>query len=119
MVVDDSRVVLAEMKKLLGDSEFEVVSYCRCGADAIEGYAGVKPDVVTMDIVMPGIDGVETTKQLLDKFPDARIVLVSSLTYYADAVDWRAMGAKGFVYKPFSQAELLKGLRGAVGLPVE
>ena len=60
MVVDDSRMMELQICKLLEDSEFEVAAYCENGEEAITRYEEIHPDVVTMDIIMPGIDGLET-----------------------------------------------------------
>ena len=57
MVVDDSRVMELQIRKLLEGSDFEVSAYCENGEEAITRYAELRPDVVTMDIIMPGIDG--------------------------------------------------------------
>lgn len=114
MVVDDSRVVYAEMKKMLENSEIEIVSFCRSGEEAVEQYGEVQPELVTMDIVMPGMDGLETCQALLEKWPDARVFMVSSMAY-EDMINTAAsMGAKGFLFKPFTKESLLEGLRGAL-----
>ena len=57
MVIDDSRVMELQIQKLLEDSEFEVAAYCENGEEAIARYGEVCPDVATIDIIMPGIDG--------------------------------------------------------------
>lgn len=114
MVVDDSRVVYAEMKKMLEDSEIEIVAFCRSGEDAVEQYGEVQPELVTMDIVMPGMDGLEACQALLKKWPDARVFMVSSMAY-EDMINTAAsLGAKGFLFKPFTRDSLLEGLRGAL-----
>lgn len=114
MVVDDSRVVYAEMKKMLEDSEIEIVAFCRSGEDAVEQYGEVQPELVTMDIVMPGMDGLEACQALLEKWPDARVFMVSSMAY-EDMINAAAsLGAKGFLFKPFTRESLLEGLRGAL-----
>ena len=112
MVVDDSRVVYAEMCKMLEGSEFEVAAFCRSGEEALEQYEQVKPDYVTMDIVMPGIDGLEACEEMLARWPDARIYVVSSMAYEDMINRAIGMGAKGFLFKPFTREELLRGLRG-------
>lgn len=113
MVVDDSRVVYAEMQKMLKDSEIEIAAFCRSGEDALERYEEVKPDLVTLDIVMAGIDGMETCRKLKERWPDACILMVSSMAY-TDIVDRAAaMGAAGFLFKPFTKENLLTGLRSA------
>ena len=114
MVVDDSRVVYAEMCKMLEGSEFEIVSFCRGGEEALEQYEQVKPDLVTMDIVMPGMDGLEACEEMLTRWPDAKVFMVSSMAYEDMINRAAAMGAKSFLFKPFTREELLQGLRGAL-----
>lgn len=114
MVVDDSRIVYTEMKRMLEGSEIEIVSFCRSGEEAIEEYEKVKPELVTMDIVMPGMDGLETCQTLIEKWPDVKVFMVSSMAY-EDMINTAAsIGAKGFLFKPFTQKSLLEGLRGAL-----
>ncbi len=114
MVVDDSRVVYAEMKKMLEGSEIEIVEFCRSGEDALEKYESVQPELVTLDIVMPGMDGMETCEAMLERWPDAKIFMVSSMAY-EDMINHAAeLGAKGFLFKPFTKESLLEGLRGAL-----
>lgn len=110
MVVDDSRVVYAGMKKMLEGSEIEISCFCRSGEEALEKYESVKPDVVTMDIVMPGIDGLETSRELLKRWPDAKILIVSSLAYDDTIKCANEIGAKGFLFKPFDKECLLENL---------
>ena len=115
MVVDDSRIVHAKMKQLLEDTDFEIIGFCRSGEDAIQSYREYRPDVVTMDIVMPGIDGLDAAKTILAEFPDANIVMVSSLAYDDTMDAAEEIGAKGFIFKPFEKEELIKTLNEAVG----
>lgn len=114
MIVDDSRVVYAEMKKMLADTDFEVVGFCRSGEEALSTYETLKPKVVTMDIVMPGMDGLDTAEEMLKKWPDARIVMVSSLAYGDTTERARELGTKGFIFKPFEKEELIAALTEAV-----
>ncbi len=108
MVVDDSRLVRVQLEDVLNGTDYEIAAYCRSGEDAIKQYAEVKPDLVTMDIIMQGMDGLDAAEIILKNNPDARIVMVSSLAY-GDTYDRaKAIGAKGFVDKPFHQEQLLK-----------
>ncbi|BAL01553.1 chemotaxis protein CheY [Oscillibacter valericigenes Sjm18-20] len=110
MVVDDSRIVHRKIAELLQDSDFEIVCFCRSGEEAIDHYQEYRPDVVTMDIVMPGADGLNTAGKILEMDHDARILLISSLAY-DDLVDEAVkLGAKGFVFKPFDRTQLLNSL---------
>lgn len=108
MVVDDSRLVRVQMEDVLRGTDYEVVVHCRSGEDAVQRYAEVKPDLVTMDIIMPGMDGLDAAEIILKQDPAARIVMISSLAYEDTFKRAKAIGAKGFVDKPFHQEQLLK-----------
>ena len=113
MVVDDSRVVRAEMEKMLEGSDMEICEFCRSGEEALEKFEKAKPDLVTMEIVMPGMDGMETCEKLRQRYPEANVFMVSSLAY-DDMIDRAVeLGAKGFLFKPFTKDALLEGLQGA------
>ena len=114
MVVDDSRVMELQICKLLENSKYEVVAYCENGEEAIARYEEVQPDIVTMDIIMPGIDGLEAAQVLLEEHPEARIVMVSSLICEETIQDAGAIGTKAFLYKPVQREGLLKALDKAL-----
>lgn len=114
MIVDDSRLVRVQLEDVLKGTDYEVAAYCRSGEEAIEQYESVKPDLVTMDIIMRGMDGLDAAEIILKKDPDARIVMVSSLAY-GDTFDWaKAIGARGFVEKPFHREQLEQVFRQAL-----
>lgn len=108
MVVDDSRLVRVQLEDVLKGTDYEIAAYCRSGEDAIAQYAQVNPDLVTMDIIMQGMDGLDAAEIILKQHPEARIVMVSSLAYNDTFERAKAIGAKGFVDKPFHQEQLLK-----------
>ncbi len=108
MVVDDSRLVRVQMENILAGTDYEIAAYCRSGEEAISRYDEVKPDLVTMDIIMSGMDGLDASELILKEHPDAKIVVVSSLAYDDTFERAKAIGAKGFVDKPFHQEQLLK-----------
>lgn len=107
MVVDDSRLVRVQLEDVLKGTDYEVAAYCRSGEDAIEQYAAVKPDLVTMDIIMQGMDGLDAAEVILKNHPDARIVMISSLAYEDTFERAKAIGARGFIDKPFHQEQLI------------
>ena len=113
MVVDDSRVMEMQIRKLLEDSQFEVTAYCENGEDAISRYGALRPDVVTMDIIMPGLDGLETAQVILQEHPEARIVMISSLGYDDTRNAADAIGISQFLYKPIDREGLLAALTEA------
>ena len=108
MVVDDSRLVRVQLEDVLKGTDYEIAAYCRSGEDAIKQYAEVAPDLVTMDIIMQGMDGLDAAEIILKSDPNARIVMVSSLAYGDTFERAKAIGARGFVDKPFHQEQLLK-----------
>ena len=110
MVVDDSRIQEVQIRKLLENTDYEVVCYCSNGEQALEVYGEVKPDVVTMDIIMPGMDGLETAQAILEEYPEAKIIMVSSLAYDDTFDEAMAIGAKAFIDKPFDREKLLTAL---------
>ena len=115
LVVDDSRMMELQICKLLEDSAFEVAAYCENGEDAIVRYQEIHPDIVTMDIIMPGIDGLETAKIILEEHPEARIVMLSSLVCEDTINEAGSIGAKTFLNKPVTRENLLQALETALG----
>ena len=107
MVVDDSWLVRVQLEDTLKGTDYVVAAYCRSGEDAIEQYAAVKPDLVTMDIIMQGMDGLDAAEVILKNHPDARIVMISSLAYEDTFERAKAIGARGFIDKPFHQEQLI------------
>lgn len=114
MVVDDSRVLHTQMSKMLQNTEYEIVKFCRDGESAIEAYGECKPDVVTVDIIMPGMDGLETSKAILEKWPDAKIIVTSSLVYTETIDEAQKIGAKGFISKPLKKEDVFEALEKAL-----
>lgn len=114
MVVDDSRIQEIHMHKLLEGSDYEVAAYFRDGESALDGYEEAAPDVVTIDIIMPGVDGLETARVLLEEHPEARIVMVSSLDCPEAREEAGWLKTRGFVAKPFEREQLLQALDQAL-----
>jgi two-component system, chemotaxis family, chemotaxis protein CheY len=104
LIVDDSefaRLHLMElMSELLSDLDSIKFETASGGLEAIDIYERLRPDLVMMDIVMPGIDGVETVRRICQSDPAARIIMVSSLSYQDKVKQAIVAGAKHFVVKP-------------------
>lgn len=110
LVVDDSLFIIEEMKHLLEDTEFKIIGYAKSGEDAVEMYEKTKPDIITLDLILPGIDGFETAEIILKKWPDAKIIIVSSLAYDETINKANEIGTQGFIFKPFDKEQLLSAL---------
>jgi two-component system chemotaxis response regulator CheY len=113
MIVDDSNIVRSRISRLIEDprlSSFSLVGMASNGVDAIKMFTETSPDMVTMDLTMPGIDGVECTEALMELNPDTRILVISALSDKATAINALKKGAQGFLYKPFSDEEIIDAL---------
>lgn len=108
LVVDDSIFIYEEIKALLKESNYEVVKWVKTGEDALDVYEEVKPDFVTMDIIMSGADGIDITKEIVDKWNDAKVIVVTSLASDEIKEEAKAAGACGILYKPFTEKGLLE-----------
>jgi len=106
MIVDDSLVMAQKLSAIVRDLGHDVVRVCRCGEDALRDYPMVKPDIVTMDITMPGMDGIDTMIGILTANPQARIIMVTSHGQEAMVVRAIDSGALGYVLKPVSKDRL-------------
>lgn len=115
LVVDDSLFIYDEIKYMLEDTDYRIVGHAKDGAQAMRMYEKLKPDVVTMDIIMPGINGIDTSKLLLDRWHDAKIVIVSSLAYDETREESEKAGVSGFIFKPLEKMEFIEALNQATG----
>ncbi len=112
MAVDDSSFMLSVITSYLQGSEFEIIETARNGKDALDKLGRCSPDVVLLDIVMPGEDGIETLEKILSKTPSTRVVMVSSLGTEEAVMECLKKGAKNFLQKPFEQEKIISVLRG-------
>ena len=111
LVVDDAMFMRNMLKEILNNSgRYEVVGEAANGQEAIELYQQLHPQLVTMDIVMPVMDGIEATREILKHDPAARIVMCSALGQEPLVIESIAAGAKDFIVKPFSPDKVVKVL---------
>ncbi len=108
LIVDDSRVVRTRLANFFNTQGIEIGGEATNGAEAIELYRHIKPDFVTMDIIMPGIDGIQATEQIIKEDPDAKIIMVSAEGQEKMVFDSIQKGAMNFLVKPFSTEQLRK-----------
>lgn len=109
MIVDDSNIIRNRVTRVIEQgllTNFQVVGLASNGAEAIKVFNQKQPEIVTMDLTMPEMDGVECTAALIDMNPDVKILIVSALSDKATAINALKNGAQGFLYKPFTDEEL-------------
>lgn len=110
MVVDDSPFVSKQIRDIVEGNGYSVVGYAKNGEEGIELYKELLPDIVIMDIIMPGIDGLETAEILLKNNPEAKILMLSSLCDAGTLGEVRNIGLKYLIPKPLEEDVLLATL---------
>lgn len=111
LVVDDAAFMRMMIKDILRKGGYEVVGEAEDGAKAIEKYRELHPDLVTMDITMPDMDGITAVKEIRKIDPNAMIVMCSAMGQQAMVIDAIQAGAKDFVVKPFQPERVLEAVR--------
>lgn len=115
LIVDDARFMRMMLNDLLSKSGLEVVGQAADGDEAVAEYRRVRPDVVTLDIMMPRADGLTALQSILDEDPSARVVVVSAIEHNDTVKRALAMGAIDYVLKPFSPPRMVEVLKRAAG----
>jgi two-component system, chemotaxis family, chemotaxis protein CheY len=109
LIVDDSNMIRSRISRVVqsgGLSGISLVGLARNGAEALRVARATQPDVVTMDLTMPEMDGIQCIQELLRMLPRTNILVVSALADKSTAIEALRLGARGFVAKPFSDDEL-------------
>ena len=110
LVVDDAAFMRLTLKTILERNGFEVVGEAENGYKAIQMYKILNPEIVTMDITMPDMDGVEALCEIIKFDSKAKIIMLSAMGQQMRIKEAIVMGAKGFIVKPFKEDYLLKAL---------
>lgn len=110
MVVDDSLMIRNQIERILDGSKFEFCGSAQDGQQAIDEFTNLKPRVVTMDLTMPRMDGLEAIKKMIEIDPNVRILVVSALKDTDTALEALELGAYGFLCKPFTDYDLISSV---------
>ena len=108
LVVDDAIFMRKMISDIIEGNDMEVVGEADTGALAVEKYKELKPDLVTMDIIMPEMNGIDAVRQIMLNDPKARIIMCSALGQQALVQDALAAGAKDFLIKPFNPSRVIE-----------
>ncbi|WP_055668157.1 response regulator [Desnuesiella massiliensis] len=115
LIVDDAAFMRMMIKDILEKNGFEVVGEASNGIKAVEMYKKDKPDIVTMDITMPDMDGIEAVKQIKAFDPAAKVIMCSAMGQQTMVMDAIRAGARDFIVKPFQADRVLEAIKKALG----
>lgn len=108
LVVDDSKSAVMILKNILNGSNYEIIRHVPTGEEAVLAYEELKPDLVTVDLILPGISGTETIRQIIAKDPQARIIVISSVAGIPHKLtESLEAGAKNIVAKPLEPSKVI------------
>lgn len=111
LIVDDSLFIRAMIKGVLVQNGYEVIAEACDGDDAISKYKEFQPDIVTMDITMPGTNGIVASKEILKLNPDAKIIVISALGHQDYILDLLKSGVKDYMFKPVNPQLLIQTVK--------
>ena len=115
LICDDAIFMRTMISDILQQSGFEVVGEAETGVEAVAQYRKLRPDLVTMDIVMPDMGGIDAGREITKFDPNARILMCSAMGQQARVVEAIQAGAKDFVVKPFQPSRVLEAVQRVLG----
>ncbi len=110
LIVDDAAFMRMMIKDILSKNGYEIVGEAADGAQAVDQYKEHKPDLVTMDITMPEMDGITALKEIKKINPNAKVIMCSAMGQQAMVIDAIQAGAKDFIVKPFQADRVLEAI---------
>lgn len=117
VVVDDAVFMRTLLRRILEENEeFEVVGEGSNGYEAIEQATIFKPDIMTLDITMPDMDGIKAVKEVLKVSPDTKVIMVSAMGQQSMVIEAIKLGARDFVIKPFDRTRVEQAVKNVLGL---
>jgi two-component system, chemotaxis family, chemotaxis protein CheY len=107
LIVDDAKFMRITLTNILKNANHEIVGEAENGREAVRLYRELKPDLVTMDITMPEMSGLDAVKEIKKDFKDAKIIMCSAMGQQKMVVDAIEAGAKDFIVKPFDGSQVV------------
>jgi two-component system chemotaxis response regulator CheY len=111
LIVDDAAFMRMMLKNILTNNGYEVIGEADTGAKAVQQFRELRPDLVTMDITMPDMDGVTALKKIKEVDPTALVVMCSAMGQQAMVLEAIKSGAIDFIVKPFHEERVIESLR--------
>ena len=114
LIADDAAFMRMMIKNILTDAGYEIVGEAENGTVAVSKYRELKPDLTTMDITMPEMDGLAALKEIRDQNPEARVVMCSAMGQQSMVIESIQAGARDFIVKPFQPERVLEAVQKAL-----
>ncbi len=115
LIVDDAAFMRMMIKDILTKNGYEVVGEASDGARAIDLFKETQPDLITMDITMPEMDGITALKEIKKIDPGAKVIMCSAMGQQAMVIDAIQAGAKDFIVKPFQADRVIEAIKKTLG----
>jgi two-component system chemotaxis response regulator CheY len=115
LICDDALFMRTMLADILERAGFEVVGQAETGAEAVRKYRELKPSLVTMDIIMPDMGGIDAVREIVKEYPDANILMCSAMGQQALVIEAIQAGARDFVVKPFQPSRVLEAVQRVLG----
>lgn len=115
LIVDDAAFMRMMIKDILSKNGYEIVGEAADGMQAIEKFKETQPDLVTMDITMPEMDGITALKEIKKMSPNAKVIMCSAMGQQSMVIDAIQAGAKDFIVKPFQADRVLEAISKTLG----
>lgn len=115
LVVDDAAFMRMMLKDILTKNGYEIAGEANSGTDGVAKYNELKPDLVTLDITMPEMDGITALQEIRKSDPKAVVVMCSAMGQQAMVIESIQAGAKDFIVKPFQADRVVEAIRKAIG----
>jgi two-component system chemotaxis response regulator CheY len=115
LITDDALFMRVTLKNILTKSGYEIAGEACNGKESVAMYLQTKPDLVTMDITMPEMDGISAVKAIKKEDPDAKIIMCTAMGQKQMVVEAVAAGAKDFIVKPFQAEKVLEAIQRLIG----
>ena len=115
LICDDAVFMRTMLADILTQAGFAVIGQAKTGAEAVDKFRELRPDLVTMDIVMPDMGGIDAVRTIMNEYPDAKILMCSAMGQQSLVIEAIQAGARDFIVKPFQPSRVLEAVQRVIG----
>lgn len=115
LIVDDAKFMRLTLSNIITKAGHELIGEGENGHEAVSLYSQLKPDLVTMDITMPEMSGIDAVRMICKEYPSAKIIMCSAMGQQKMVVDAIQAGAKDFIIKPFDESRVIEAINRVLG----